>query len=66
MTLDTALPRALSIDHPVVQAPIGSASTPELAAAVSNAGDLATRFVATVESDAHGADRRAVAAASDA
>lgn len=42
MTLDTTLCRTLCIDHPVVQAPIGSASTPELAAAVSDAGGLGT------------------------
>lgn len=40
MTIDTPLCRSLGIDHPVVQAPIGSVSTPELAAAVSNAGGL--------------------------
>jgi NAD(P)H-dependent flavin oxidoreductase YrpB (nitropropane dioxygenase family) len=38
--LETALTRLLSIDAPVIQAPIGSAATPELAAAVSNAGGL--------------------------
>jgi NAD(P)H-dependent flavin oxidoreductase YrpB (nitropropane dioxygenase family) len=32
----------LGIDVPIVQAPIGSATTPELAAAVSNAGGLGT------------------------
>jgi Nitronate monooxygenase len=32
--------RRLGLTAPVVQAPIGSASTPELAAAVSNAGGL--------------------------
>jgi nitronate monooxygenase len=40
MRLQTPLTRLLHIDHPIVQAPIGSASTPELAAAVSNAGGL--------------------------
>ena len=40
MTLQTPLCDALEIDHPIVQAPIGSATTPELAAAVSNAGGL--------------------------
>ena len=42
MTLQTPLCDRLDIDHPVVQAPIGSVSTPELAAAVSNAGGLGT------------------------
>lgn len=32
--------RGLGLTAPVVQAPVGSASTPELAAAVSNAGGL--------------------------
>ena len=39
-TLTTALCRRLGIDVPVVQAPIGSATTPELVAAVANAGGL--------------------------
>ena len=38
--LETALTQLLSIDVPVIQAPIGSAATPELAAAVSNGGGL--------------------------
>jgi len=36
----TALCRRLGIDYPIVQAPIGSAAIPELAAAVANAGGL--------------------------
>jgi nitronate monooxygenase len=40
MTLTTPLCTLLGIDLPIVQAPIGSASTPELAAAVSEAGGL--------------------------
>ena len=40
MTLTTPLCSLLGIDVPVIQAPIGAASTPELAAAVSNAGGL--------------------------
>ncbi|HUR14944.1 MAG TPA: nitronate monooxygenase [Mycobacteriales bacterium] len=40
MELTTPLCRALGITVPVVQAPIGSATTPELAAAVSGAGAL--------------------------
>lgn len=38
--MTTPLCSRLGIDVPVVQAPIGSASTPELVAAVSNAGGL--------------------------
>ena len=40
MTLQTSLCELLAIDYPIVQAPIGSATCPELAAAVSNAGGL--------------------------
>ncbi|MFB6222433.1 MAG: nitronate monooxygenase [Haloarcula sp.] len=39
-SLQTALCSEVGIDHPVVQAPIGSVSTPELAAAVADAGGL--------------------------
>ena len=38
--LSPPLCRVLGIEVPIVQAPIGSASTPELAAAVANAGGL--------------------------
>lgn len=40
--LDTSLTRTLGIEIPVIQAPIGSAATPELAGAVSNTGALGT------------------------
>ncbi|WP_254764918.1 NAD(P)H-dependent flavin oxidoreductase [Natrinema marinum] len=40
MTPRTPLCDLLEIEHPIVQAPIGSATCPELAAAVSNAGGL--------------------------
>jgi nitronate monooxygenase len=40
VTLRTRLTDLLGIEHPVVQAPIGSATCPELAAAVSDAGGL--------------------------
>ncbi|WP_123537631.1 NAD(P)H-dependent flavin oxidoreductase [Halosimplex salinum] len=45
MSLHTPLCDRLGIEHPVVQAPIGSVSTPDLAAAVSNAGGLGTLAV---------------------
>ena len=38
--MNTDLCQTLGIDHPVIQAPIGSATCPELAAAVSEAGGL--------------------------
>lgn len=40
MELRTPMCRMLGMDVPVVQAPVGSASTPELAAAVAHAGGL--------------------------
>jgi NAD(P)H-dependent flavin oxidoreductase YrpB (nitropropane dioxygenase family) len=41
-SLQTPFCRELGLTAPVVQAPVGSAATPELAAAVSNAGGLGT------------------------
>src|SRR6476660_4449050 len=38
--LRTPLVGLLSVDLPIIQAPIGSASCPELAASISNAGGL--------------------------
>jgi nitronate monooxygenase len=38
--IDSAFTRLLGIDVPIVQAPIGPCTCPELAAAVSNAGGL--------------------------
>ena len=40
LRFDTPLCRLLNLDVPIVQAPVGSASTPALVAAVSNAGGL--------------------------
>ncbi|SDQ59559.1 NAD(P)H-dependent flavin oxidoreductase [Natronobacterium texcoconense] len=40
MSLQTRLCETIGIEAPIVQAPIGSATCPELAAAVSNAGGL--------------------------
>jgi nitronate monooxygenase len=40
--MKTVLTQLLQIDYPIIQAPIGSATSPELAAAVSNAGGLGT------------------------
>ena len=38
----TQLTKLLNIKYPIIQAPIGSATTPQLASAVSNAGGLGT------------------------
>jgi NAD(P)H-dependent flavin oxidoreductase YrpB (nitropropane dioxygenase family) len=40
--VQTTVTRALGIEHPVIQAPIGGLSNPRLAAAVSSAGGLGT------------------------
>ena len=40
VSLQTPLCPVLDIEVPIVQAPIGSVSTPELAAAVADAGGL--------------------------
>jgi nitronate monooxygenase len=40
MALRTPLCDILGVDYPIIQAPIGSAASPQLAAAVSNAGAL--------------------------
>jgi nitronate monooxygenase len=40
--MTTRLTKLLNIKYPIIQAPIGSAATPELAAVVSNAGGLGT------------------------
>lgn len=50
--LQTPLCRRLGIDLPIVQAPIGSASTAELAAAVANAGGLGMLGLTWTGSDA--------------
>jgi nitronate monooxygenase len=44
-SFDTALTDRLGLDVPLVQAPVGSATCPELAAAVSEAGGLGTLAV---------------------
>ncbi len=49
--LRTPLCDRLGIDLPIVQAPIGSAATPELAAAVANAGGLGMLAMSWTEPD---------------
>jgi NAD(P)H-dependent flavin oxidoreductase YrpB (nitropropane dioxygenase family) len=56
MSLQTPLCRALGIELPIVQAPIGSATTPQLAAAVSNAGALGMLSITWMPAD-RAADR---------
>jgi len=49
-----ALTERLRLDWPLIQAPMASVTTPELAAAVSNAGGLGSLGLATVSPDAAG------------
>jgi nitronate monooxygenase len=49
--LETSLTQRLGIDVPIIQAPIGRVSGPELAAAVSNAGGLGMLGVTYLEPD---------------
>ena len=51
MARRTALTELLGIEHPVVQAPMAGAATPELAAAVSAAGGLGSLGSATLPAD---------------
>ena len=44
--------RKLGIDLPIIQAPMAGVSTPEMAAAVSNAGGLGSIAAAAVDADA--------------
>jgi NAD(P)H-dependent flavin oxidoreductase YrpB (nitropropane dioxygenase family) len=50
-TLRTPLCEQLGIDVPIVQAPIGSAATPELVSAVGNAGALGVLALTWVSID---------------
>lgn len=49
--MQTSVTRALGIEQPIVQAPIGGLSNPRLAAAVSNAGGLGMIAVTWMEPD---------------
>ena len=51
-SIHTPLCDALGIEHPVVQAPVGSVSTPELAAAVAEAGGLGLLAMSWRDADA--------------
>jgi nitronate monooxygenase len=64
MTLRTPLCDLLGIEHPIIQAPMASATTVELVAAVCEAGALGGFGHAYTEADAMQADARAVRARS--
>jgi len=53
---NTTLTELLGIEHPIIQAPMAAASTPALAAAVSNAGGLGSLGCALQTADAFRAD----------
>ena len=65
MARRTALTELLGIEHPVVQAPMAGAATPELAAAVSAAGGLGSLGSATLPADELVRQARAVRDATD-
>lgn len=60
--IHTPLRDALGIEHPVIQAPVGSVSTPELAAAVADAGGLGLLAMSWRDADSI---RESYAAAAD-
>lgn len=49
---DDRLTSLLGIDHPIIQAPMAGSSTPELAAAVGNAGGMGSIAAAMLDGDA--------------
>jgi nitronate monooxygenase len=57
--------RLFGVEHPIVQAPMAGASTPAMAAAVSNAGGLGSLGCAVMTPDELRATARAVAAATN-
>jgi nitronate monooxygenase len=61
----TALTELLGIEHPVIQAPMAGAATPELAAAVSGAGGLGSLGSAVLSPDELVRQARAVREATD-
>ncbi|RZJ42665.1 MAG: nitronate monooxygenase, partial [Brevundimonas sp.] len=63
--MQTALTRRLNLRHPLVQAPMAGTSTPEMAAAVSNAGGLGSIAVGSVDVATARAQIRATRALTD-
>jgi nitronate monooxygenase len=56
--MQTALTRRLGLDIPIIQAPMAGTSTPELAAAVSNAGALGSIAFGAIDAETARADLR--------
>lgn len=63
--MQTALTRRLGLDHPIIQAPMAGTSTPELAAAVSNAGALGSIAFGAVDVETARRDLRRARALTD-
>lgn len=57
--MHTRLTERLALERPIIQAPMAGTSTPELAAAVSNAGALGSIAVGHIDADAARLDIRA-------
>ena len=53
--MNTALTELLSLEHPIIQAPMAGVSTPAMAAAVSNAGGLGSVALGALNVEAAGA-----------
>ncbi len=49
--MQTALTRRLNLLHPIIQAPMAGTSTPQMAAAVSNAGGLGSIALGSIDAD---------------
>src|SRR5277367_3467687 len=60
MTSSTKLLDLLEIDAPIIQAPMAGVSTPEMAAAVSNAGALGSIGIGAVDAETSRAMIRSV------
>ncbi|HEX8661101.1 MAG TPA: nitronate monooxygenase, partial [Brevundimonas sp.] len=56
--MQTAVTRRLGLDSPIIQAPMAGTSTPELAAAVSNAGALGSIALGAIDAEAARRDLR--------
>lgn len=63
--MQTALTRRLGLRHPIIQAPMAGTSTPELAAAVANAGALGSIAAGAVDAETARRDLRRTRALTD-
>ncbi len=63
--MQTALTRRLNLRHPIIQAPMAGTSTPEMAAAVADAGGLGSIAIGSVDVDQARAQIQATRALTD-